>query len=90
MGETDSRHCSTDQSIVTPVFRENGAFQNNLLKQLDELIGQVGSHEGLHCHRDLLRVLGFRQRRLYNLQSQTSSCLIMGPNATVIYLPGFM
>ena len=46
-----------DVDRVPPVIREDGVLQHNLLEQLDELVGQIGGHEGLHRHRDVFRVL---------------------------------
>ena len=56
-----------DIKLVSPVIREDGVLQHNLLKQLNELVGEVGGHEGLHRHGDVLRVLCLRQGRLYHL-----------------------
>ena len=71
-----THYCPTKSILPTyiclPVFRENWALQDNLLKQLNELIGQVSRHEGFHRHRDLLRILGFWQRCLNNLWQQAS------------------
>ena len=52
------------------MFTEDGVVEDNLLEQLDELIGQVGRHEGLHRHRDVFWVLSLRQRCLHNLHME--------------------
>jgi len=52
------------------VLAEHRVVQNDLLQQLDELVGQVGRHEGLDCDRHLLGVLGLRQSSLHHLQRE--------------------
>ena len=49
------------------MIREDGFLQDNLLEQLNQLVGQVGGHGCLHRHGDVLGVLGLRQGRLYHL-----------------------
>lgn len=53
----------------SPVLAEDGVIQDDLLQQLDQLIGEVGSHEGLDCDRHFLWVLSLRQGRLHHLQA---------------------
>ena len=38
--------CQYQQILKVPVVAEDGVFQDNFLQKLDELVGQVGSHEG--------------------------------------------
>ena len=49
------------------MITEYRALQDNLLEQLDELIGQVCGHERLDGHGDILRVLRFGQGGLDDL-----------------------
>ena len=46
---------------------EDGIFQNDFLQKLDELVGQVGSHEGTDRGGDVVSILGLTERCLYNL-----------------------
>lgn len=41
----------------SPVLTKDRVIQDNLLKQLNELIWKVSSHEGLHRDRYLLWIL---------------------------------
>mmetsp|Transcript_11520 Transcript_11520/g.29032 ORF Transcript_11520/g.29032 Transcript_11520/m.29032 type:complete len:325 (+) Transcript_11520:1247-2221(+) len=42
---------SQDQQVLqVAVAAERAALQDNLLKQLNQLLGKVGIHERLHCH----------------------------------------
>lgn len=59
--------CKDEQVLQVAVVREHGAVQDYLLQQLDELVGQICRHEGLHRHRDVFGVLGLRQGGLDNL-----------------------
>lgn len=49
------------------MLAEDGVIQDNLLQELDELIGKVGGHEGLDRDRHLLGILRLRQGRLNDL-----------------------
>lgn len=59
-----------------PVIAEHRAVQHDLLQQLDELVGQVGRHEGLDGHRDVLRVLGLREGGLHDLVDERPAVLV--------------
>lgn len=50
------------------MFAEHRVIKYDLLQQLNQLIGQVCSHEGLDCDGHLLRVLGLGQSRLHHLR----------------------
>ena len=50
-----------------PVVAEDGVVQNNLLEELNELVGEIGRHESLHGDGDVFGILGFRQCCLYHL-----------------------
>lgn len=52
----------------SPVVTEGRVIEHNFLKQLNKFIRKVSSHEGLHCDRDIFRVLSLGQSRLDNLQ----------------------
>lgn len=56
------------QVLQIPVVGEHRVVQNNLFEQFDEFVRQVGGHESLHRHRDVLGVLCFWQSCLHNLQ----------------------
>jgi len=49
--------------------------QHDLLEQLDQLRLQARGHEGLHCHRDLLRVAALGQGRRDHLVDQRPATL---------------
>ena len=46
---------------------EDGVFQDDFLQKLNELVGQVGSHEGTDRGGDIVSVLGLTESCLYNL-----------------------
>lgn len=73
-GISDKRNVGYTGNIkpLSPVLAEDRVIQDNLLQELDELVGKVGGHEGLDCDRDLLWILGLRQGRLDNLQRGTT------------------
>ena len=50
-----------------------GSVQNDALEQLDELVGQVGGHEGLDGRRNLLGDARLRQSRRDNLVDQLAA-----------------
>ena len=60
-----------------PVVREHGVLQHNFLQQLNQLIGQVSGHEGLHGDGDVLGVLGLGQGGLDHLVDQGSPVLVL-------------
>lgn len=60
--------CLTSCKPAVPVLAEDRVIEDNLLQQLNQLVGQVCSHEGLDCDRHLLWVLGLRQRCLHHLR----------------------
>ena len=60
-----------------PVIRENWTLQDNLLQQLNQLVGQVGGHEGLDGDADVLRVLGLGQGGLDHLVNQRPPELVL-------------
>ena len=48
--------CGQDQEILEiPILRKlRVGLQHDLLEEIDQLVGQIGSHQGLHGRRDLL------------------------------------
>jgi hypothetical protein len=52
------------------VVREDGRVEHNLLQKFNELVGQISRHEGLDGDRDVVRVLGLRQRSLDDLVNE--------------------
>lgn len=54
--------------VQSPVLAEDRVIQDDLLQQLDQLIGKVSSHEGLDCDRHFLWILSLRQGCLHHLQ----------------------
>lgn len=59
--------CKNQQILEITMIAEYTAVQNDLLQELDQLVRQIGSHECFHRHRNILRILSFRQGRLYHL-----------------------
>ena len=64
-------------SLYLPVIRENWTLEDNLLQQLDQLVGEVGGHEGLDGDADVLRVLGLGQGGLDHLVNQRPPELVL-------------
>eukprot|EP00976_Prorocentrum_cordatum_P057720 1163391-Prorocentrum_minimum.AAC.3 len=62
------RHAPGSWTRVDPKGAIGGVLQDDLLEQLDQLVGKLGGHERLHRHRNLLRVFGLGQRRGHHLQ----------------------
>ena len=56
--------------MTIPVVAEDGVVEDNLLQQLDELVGEIGGHEGLHSDGDVFGILGLGERSLHNLVDQ--------------------
>ena len=57
---------------------EDGVLiQDNLLQQLDQFIGQVGRHEGLHSHRDVVGILCLAESGLHHLVDERPSVLVV-------------
>jgi len=59
------------------VIREDRALQDNLLEELNQLVGKVGGHKCLDCDGDVLRVLGLGQGSLHHLVNQGPPVLVL-------------
>lgn len=57
---------------LSPVLTEDRVVQDDLLQELNELVGKVGGHEGLDRNRHFLWILRLRQSSLDNLQRETT------------------
>lgn len=57
------------------MLTEDRVVQDDLLQELNELIGKVSGHEGLDCDRHFLWILGLRQSSLDNLQREATAAL---------------
>mmetsp|Transcript_40808 Transcript_40808/g.97021 ORF Transcript_40808/g.97021 Transcript_40808/m.97021 type:complete len:941 (+) Transcript_40808:1922-4744(+) len=62
-----------EQVLQVGIGGEGGVLQHDLLQELDELALQVVAHEGLHAHRDLLRVLALGECRAHDLVDQLTA-----------------
>lgn len=60
---------------LSPVLTEDRVIQDNLLQELNELVGKVSGHEGLDCNGHFLWILGLRQGCLDNLQRRKTDAL---------------
>ncbi len=60
------------------VSEDGIVVQHYLLEQLDQLVGQVGRHEGLDGHRDVLGVLRLAESRLHHLVDQGPAVRVLG------------
>ena len=57
---------------------EDGVFiQDNLLEQLNELIWQIGRHEGLDRHGDILWILGLTEGSLDDLVDELTTVAVL-------------
>ena len=59
------------------MITEDGVINDDLLQQLNQLVGQVGGHEGLDGDGDVLGVLSLGQRRLDHLIDQRPPILVL-------------
>ncbi len=55
------------------MIREDRVLQDDLLEKLDEFIWQIGGHEGLHSHGDILGVLHINTPILVATENVSSS-----------------
>ena len=55
------------------MFTKDGVLQDNFLEKFNQLVWQVSSHESFYGTRDILRILSFRQRGLYDLINKLSA-----------------
>lgn len=74
----DTRSVSLDgsqneQILQIAMVREDRVVEDNLFEQLNQLIGQIGCHEGLHSDGDVFGVLRLRESSLDNLISKINS-----------------
>ncbi len=60
-----------------PVITKNGIVNDNFLKQLDKLIGQISSHKCLDGDGNVLGVLGLSQSRLDDLIDEGATVLVL-------------
>lgn len=60
---------------ISPVLAKDRVIQDNLLQELDQLIGKVGSHESLDCDGHFFWILSLRQGCLDHLERGTKHSL---------------
>ena len=69
---------TTNNTMPLPeVSEQRILIQHNLLQQLDQLVWQVGSHEGLHSLRHILGILSLGESCLDHLINQLTSVRIL-------------
>ena len=66
-----------EQVLQVAVVAEHAVVEHDLLEHLDELRAQVGRHERLDRHADVLRVLGLVERRLHDLVDELAPVLVV-------------
>ena len=65
-----------EQVLQIAVVAEDGAVEDNLLEELDELVGQIGRHESFDGNRNVFGVLRLRQGRLDHLIDELAAELV--------------
>lgn len=80
-----------EQVLQVPVVGELRVLQHDLLEQLDQLVGQVGRHEGLDGGRHHVGVLGLREGDLHHGVDELPPVLVLlredgGPQLEVLPL----
>mmetsp|Transcript_10474 Transcript_10474/g.36145 ORF Transcript_10474/g.36145 Transcript_10474/m.36145 type:complete len:1393 (-) Transcript_10474:82-4260(-) len=65
------------QVLQVGVATEGRVLEHNLLQQLDQLVWQVGGHEGLDADRDLLWVLALREGSGHDLVDELPAVLAL-------------
>lgn len=61
------------QILQIPMVGKHGIIENNLLQQLDQLVGQIGRHERLNGDGNVLGILRLAEGRLNDLVDQLTA-----------------
>ena len=62
--------------LKVSVLREYRVLKDNLFEELNQLVGQIGTHEGLDSDGDVFRILGLVQCCLDHLVNEWAAVLV--------------